>query len=48
MDNFYVHKLSVMVKDSKESTDSLNHEVNSLHEISSIFNEITYDKVSFD
>ena len=46
LDYFYVQKLTVMEKDSLETSRALSHPVSSPSEISAMFDTITYDKVT--
>jgi aminopeptidase N len=45
LDNFFVQKLSVLVKDSLESSHPVSIDVDNPDEINSIFDSISYDKV---
>ena len=44
LENFYVSKISVLVKDSLESSHPISVDVNSPADVGAIFDSISYDK----
>lgn len=44
MENFYVSRISVMVKDSLETSHPISVEVNSPKDVGAIFDSISYGK----